>query len=172
MSFPTESKEKIYSDICAAGVAANLMVVPEFKLHYQNSGQKRAKWADIAWIFSSNHLEKKNAFPHYQVVAVFEVDGFDVPLPTIELYSIVYPLVRQSCGSQFPCYVPLYSRATHRAKYGINPDVVQREIHLRRDRAAQHFENVTVCDGGQRTWLDNAAKLANTFVHSQSEPLN
>jgi hypothetical protein len=89
----------------------------------------------------------------FQVVAVFEVEGFDVPLNTISLHSEVYPQVRKLLQAKFPCYVPIYTLATHRPNYGQDAELVQRCVLERQARAAQHGNSVQVCDGAQRDSL-------------------
>lgn len=152
MPFPVGYKERIYADICAEGCRRNFVVVPEFKLHYHDDdGQRLGKWADIVW-FSSSH-EKQKANKSYRVLAVFEIDGFNVPLETIDFYSRIYPLARTYQSSEFPCYVPLYTHATHRSGYGDDLNAVANAIALRVERAARHRNQITVCDGSQPHWL-------------------
>lgn len=159
MPFPVGYKERIYADICAEGCRRDFVVVPEFKLRYHRDGRLAGKWADIVW-FSSSH-EKKKANKSFRVLAAFEIDGFDVPLETIDFYSRIYPLVRTYENSEFPCYVPLYTNATHRSGYGDNLSVVASAIALRVERAAQHRNQRTdrspiiVCDGSQPHWFED-----------------
>jgi hypothetical protein len=165
MPFPPETKEQIYSNICAVGIRQGFIVAPEFKLYYRRQdGPQRAKWADIVWISTRDHLEWWHNLPQYKVVAAFEVDGFDVPLPTIEFYSDVYPRIRQLCESQFSCYVPLYSKATHRPDYGLDALHVRNEVAARQSRANQHGNHVMVYDGANPNWLELAGAAAQTLA--------
>jgi hypothetical protein len=89
------TKEQLYSDIAAAGLALGLIVVPEFKVHYRkSSGVLAAKSADMAWIRTRNgRAEESNA--QFDIVAIFEIEGFDVPVSTISYHSEVYAHIEQ-----------------------------------------------------------------------------
>lgn len=154
MPFETRSKEQIYADILAAGIEAGFVVVPEFTLPYNLAGQARTKRADVAWLVPDDNTAE------YRVVAAFEVEGFDVPLTTIDLHSEVYPLIRDHLQVQFPCCVPIYSLATHRPGYGGDSELVRNCVLKRSDRATARHNVVDVCDGAQRDWLISASGVA------------
>jgi hypothetical protein len=173
MPFPLRSIEQIYSDIATAGNEAGFVVVPEFKLHYDLAGQRHTKEVDFAWLLTRDNPAHRDDLPPYQVVAAFELEGFDVPLTTIGLHSEVYPLVRELLESEFPCYVPIYSLATHRPDYGHNVESVQQCILQRQNRAAQLHNVVEVCDGAKRDWLARANGAAGAVAHTwlQRKPM-
>jgi hypothetical protein len=167
MPLPLRSMEQTYSDVATAGHMGGFIVVPEFKLRYDLAGQRRAKKADVAWLVTHDNPAPGDDLLPYKVVAVFEVEGFDVPLATISLHSEVYPRVREHVQSEFPCYVPLYSLATHRPGYGVdNVNLVQQCVLDRQNIAAQHHNVIEVCDGAQRDWLDRAREVATTLAHA------
>ncbi len=146
MPFENRSKEQICSDIIAAGVGENFVVVPEFKLPYVQAGRRRTKDTDIAWLVPAEPPAR------YRVIATFEIEGFDVPLATIDFHSEVYPRVREFLGYGFPCCIPIYSQATHRRAYGHDLNLVQACIG-ERDIRARLNNVVRVCDGERREWL-------------------
>lgn len=160
MPFPPRSFEQIHSDITEAGHAHGFVVVPQFSLAYFDAaGRRRRKKPDIVWLFAQNG-HAANDIPPHRVVAAFEIEGFNVPLTTIDLHSKVYPRIRVALGAEVPCYVPIYSRAAHRARYGRNVEVVQQKFLERLNRAAQHQHAIEVCDGMTRDWLARAREVA------------
>jgi hypothetical protein len=152
MALEPRSKERIYSDILAAGCQAGFVVVPEFSLRYQPV--RGRKQTDVAWIADA---EDRGV---YRVVAAFEVEGFDVPLTTIDSHVRLYSRIQKTEGIEFPCYIPLYSRAIHRPNYGRSLDRVQRCLSKRSASAAKHRDVVQVCDGSVREWLVQATAKA------------
>ncbi len=160
MPFPLRSMEQIYSDVSAQGHNAGFIVVAEFKLPFRDdTGKMHSKEVDIVWLRTGENAIEDH-IPPYQVVAAFEVEGFDVALNTIRLHSTAYEQARQFAALDFPCYVPLYSLATHRADYGHDVDAVHRLTLARQTLAVQRHNIVNVCDGMTRDWLQAARKRA------------
>jgi hypothetical protein len=160
MALEPRSKEQIYSDILTAGCQAGFVVVPEFSLRY--AAERGRKVTDIAWIAGAEDTGV------YQVVAAFEVEGFDVPLMTIDSHARLYSRIQKAQGIEFPCCIPLYSRAIHRPDYGRNLDRVQRCLSKRSARAAEHRDVVQVCDGSVREWLIQVTAMAKRLARSRS----
>jgi hypothetical protein len=162
MTFETRSKEQVYADILAAGNEAGFVVVPEFALYYSIEGKRCSKKTDVAW------LSTRDDQAEHRVVAAFEVEGFDVPLTTIDLHSEVYSLIREFLQLKFPCCVPIYSLATHRPKYGHDLELVRSCVLQRSARAAERHNVVEVCNGEHRDWLISVSKVARELAGNWS----
>lgn len=163
MALHPGTKEQLYSDIAEAGLATGFLVVPEFEVyHLTSSGARAAKRADMAWI----NIGDANA--GFELVAVFEIEGFDVPMATIAWHSEVYANIETAPPSGVLCYVPLYSFAMRRRGYGSNAEVVARCIGERVRRAKNLGSIVQVCDGADRSWLNEARELVGRMIRSCS----
>ncbi len=60
---------------------------------------------------------------------------------------------------EFPCYVPLYTHATHRPGYGDDVAVVENAIAARMRRADQHGNKIKVRNGASG-WILEAGENA------------
>lgn len=160
MPFGLESMERIYADIVSAGHEAGFMVVPEFKLSCGSTNHPRAKKPDVVWVVARKETAVECTTPPYRVLAAFEVEGFNVPLDTMDHHVRVYRKARRKLKSEFPCYVAIYSRALHRVNYGRDAKKVEQCLQERRHQVANDRDVIEVCDGTERDWLRRASELA------------
>jgi hypothetical protein len=160
--------EQLYTDIAAAGLALGLIVVPEFKVQYRkSSGALAAKTADMVWVNTPDgQADVTNG--EFEVVAIFEIEGFYVPISTISYHSEVYGHIEQWPPSDPICHVLLYRFALHRLGNGHHAETVKRCIGDRKMRAAELGSVVQVCDGAERLWLERARESATRHLESQA----
>jgi hypothetical protein len=142
--------------------------VPEFKVRYRkSSGALAAKTADMVWVNTPDgQADVSNG--QFEVVAIFEIEGFDVPISTISHHSEVYGHIEQRPPSDPICHVPLYRFALHRPGYGHHAETANGCIGDRKMRAEELGSVVQVCDGAERLWLERARESASSHLESRA----
>lgn len=142
--------EQIYATVIREGVERGHHVVPEFCV--TPSSRLFQKNIDIAWLQPRYEPDRVGSLRRWRIVAAFEVEGYDVPIERIQIHSAQFAQLRADEGNAFPCLIPLYTEAYHRA----NPNWgnAAPEAHIaEREAAAAEAGVIKVCDGRNFEWL-------------------
>jgi hypothetical protein len=148
--------EDIYSQLIKEGVDRKLEVVAEFCVAPRN--QLFEKKIDVAWVRRRDEPDRFGSLRRWQIVAAFEIEGYDVPLDRLRLHTSQFRQLWDEEKEQFPCVIPLYTRAYHRADPDWGNDNPERKIQQRIDEAIRLGRIVQVQDGRAMNWLGAVAK--------------
>jgi hypothetical protein len=143
--------EDIYSTLVREGVNRNLHVVPEFCVRSREHLFK--KKIDVAWLRPRDDPSRFGSLRRWQIVAAFEIEGHDVPLERLHRHSAQFRQLWLEEGNRFPCYVPLYTRAHHRADPEWGEAAPEQNIQQRIAEAETLGGVVRVIDGRRADWL-------------------
>lgn len=148
--------EDVYSELIREGVGRNLHVVAEFCVAPRSGLFEKS--IDIAWLRQRDDPARFGSLRRWQIVAAFEVEGYDVPFDRIQLHTSQFKQLWDEEGSEFPCFVPLYTRAFHRKDPDWGSDSPERKIQQRIDKARKLGGVIDVRDGRDMQWLGAVAR--------------
>ncbi|WP_422847257.1 hypothetical protein ACOYR4_15755 [Acidovorax sp. M14] len=148
--------EDLYSTLIREGVRRNLDVVAEFCVAPRN--RLFEKKIDLAWVRRREDANRFGSLRRWQIVAAFEIEGYDVPLDRLELHTSQIKQLWEEERECFPCFVPLYTRAFHRTNPDWGNDKPERKIRQRVEEARRLGGVVDVRDGRDMSWLDAVAR--------------
>lgn len=146
------SIEEICWSIVRVGVRRRVVVVPEFCVRARTRLGKKS--IDIAWLRPREDASKRGSLRKWQIVAAFEIEGYDVPTSRVVKHSQQFRTIQRDEGP-FPCYIVLYNEAFNRTnpRWG-RPDP-SRWVSDRRRVAESNGNIVQVHDGRDLKWLKN-----------------
>lgn len=147
--------EDISSGIIAAGVRRSLFVVPEFQVTARDYGFE--KKIDVAWLRQRDDQARIGSLRRWEIVAAFEIEGYDVPLERIRIHSKQFSRLHVQEGCAFPSFVVLYNEALHRANPAWGEASPEPFIQTRVQTAIDSGNILTVIDGRSLVWLDSIA---------------
>lgn len=143
--------EEIYAAVIREGVSRGFSVVPEFSVAAADKTFK--KRIDVAWLLPRNDEAKNGSLRRWKIAAAFEIEGYDVPLDRIELHSAQFNRLQNDWGESFPCFVPLYTIATHRSNAHWGSETPDRYIADRKQAAERSGSVVKIIDARVQNWL-------------------
>lgn len=148
--------EDLYTRLIREGVVRNLEVVAEFCVSPRS--RLFEKKIDVAWVRKREDAARFGSFRHWQIVAAFEIEGYDVPLDRIHMHTSQFRQIWDDDSQSFPCFIPLYTRALHRADPHWGSDKPDRKIQERVEEARRLGGVVEVKDGRDLKWLETLAR--------------
>lgn len=125
--------EDLYTCLIRAGVSRDLDVVAEFRVAPRSRSFE--KKIDVAWLRRREDADRFGSLRRWRIVAAFEIEGYDVPLDRLELHTSQFKQLWEEEGERFPCFVPLYTEAFHRADPNWGRDNPERKIQQRVEEA-------------------------------------
>lgn len=143
--------EQIYAAVVREGVRRGHHVVPEFCV--TPSTRLFQKNIDVAWLEPRDESSRFGSLRRWKIVAAFEIEGYDVPIERIQTHSAQFQHLQADEESRFPCLVPLYTEAHHRANPNWGNANPQAHIAERQSVAEAAGGIVKVCDGREFGWL-------------------
>ncbi|RYH60870.1 MAG: hypothetical protein EON54_10645 [Alcaligenaceae bacterium] len=143
--------EHIYAAVVREGVRRGHFVVPEFCA--TPSSRLFQKNIDVAWLEPRDEPDRIGSLRRWRIVAAFEIEGYDVPIERIQTHSAQFEHLQADEGTRFPCIVPLYTQAHHRANPTWGNAAPQTRIAERQAAAKAAGGMVKVCDGRELDWL-------------------
>ena len=143
--------EHIYAAVVREGVRRGHFVVPEFCV--SPSSRLFQKNIDVAWLEPRDEPDRFGALRRWKIVAAFEIEGYDVPIARIQAHSAQFGYLQADEGTRFPCLIPLYTEAHHRANPTWGTSAPQAHIVERQAAAETAGGIVKVCDGRELHWL-------------------
>lgn len=143
----------IAAEIVRTGVLRGFHVVPEFPLLVDLQGN--TKRIDLTWFSTLPSARLDNARQQRCIRALFEIEGYDVPVARIRQHAIQIGATphRAALAEDARCYIVLYNEAHHRKteKWGsANPE---KAISRRVAEAHRAGGLVEVRDGRDLRWL-------------------
>lgn len=148
--------EDLYSSLTREGVGRKLDVVAEFCVAARD--RLFEKSIDIAWLRRREDAAQVGSLRRWEIVAAFEIEGYDVPLNRIQLHTSQFKQLWDEEGRRFPCFIPLYTRAFHRTDPDWGSDSPEPKIQQRIDEARRLGGVVDVRDGRNMQWLGSIAQ--------------
>lgn len=143
--------EDIYAALVREGVRRGHFVVPEFCV--APSSRLFQKNIDVAWLEPRDEPDRFGSLRRWKILAAFEIEGYDVPIERIQAHSAQFGHLQADEGIRFPCIVPLYTQAHHRANPTWGSATPQAKIAERQAVAEAAGGIVKVCDGRELQWL-------------------
>jgi hypothetical protein len=148
--------EDLYSQLIREGVSRKLEVVAEFCVGPRS--RLFEKKIDVAWVRRRNDPARFGSLRRWQIVAAFEIEGYDVPLDRLQLHSSQFKQLWEEEDERFPCFIPLYTKAYHRTDPDWGSDSPECKIQQRIDEARRLGGIINVRDGRDMQWLDTVAR--------------
>lgn len=106
--------EDVYTQLIDEGIRRKFKFIAEF-----NAAPKDPtfnKKVDVVWARPrpSPDTTKVGSLRTWELIAAFEIEGYDVSLNRIGMHKRQFDCIRADCNENFPSFVILYTRADHR----------------------------------------------------------